>query len=332
MSGGLRARFLGVGTTLAVLALAACGGSPATDRPPSSPAEGSPAAVPVIKRNFPDPDVLKVGDTYYAYATEDNAKNVQVAESTDLENWTVLSEDALPDLPSWVIPGKTWAPEVTEVSEGNYVLYFTATNFDPALQCIGTATATRPLGPFEVQGDAMLVCPVDEGGAIDASTFTDDDGLHLVWKNDGNCCGLDTWIQTAPLSADGLTLTGEPQKLIKQTLEWEGDLVEAPTVVARDGGYALLYSSNSYGDDRYNVGVATAATLEGPWQKNDEPILSTQSSEFRYMGPGGQDVVTGPDGSDYLVFHGWDSAFTYRGMHTAPLTWEGLIPRIVLND
>ena len=144
--------------------------------------------------------------------------------------------------------------------------------------------------------------------------------------------GRDPGPHPPPLSADGLTLTGEPQKLIKQTLEWEGDLVEAPTVVARDGGYALLYSSNSYGDDRYNVGVATAATLEGPWQKNDEPILSTQSSEFRYMGPGGQDVVTGPDGSDYLVFHGWDSAFTYRGMHTAPLTWEGLIPRIVLND
>ena len=329
---GSPAPFLVAGAALVAMTLTGCGGSPAPADPPSAANDGSGAA-PVIDRNFPDPDVLRVDDTYYAYATEDNAKNVQIAESTDLQNWTVLNEDAMPDLPSWVIPGKTWAPEVTEVSEGNYVLYFTATNFDPALQCIGVATATSPVGPFEVQGEGMLVCPEDEGGAIDASTFTDDDGgLHLVWKNDGNCCGLDTWIQTAPLSADGLTLSGEPQKLIKQTLEWEGDLVEAPTIVPRESGYALLYSSNSYGDDRYNVGVATAPTLEGPWEKRDEPILSTESSEFRYLGPGGQDMVTGPEGQDYLIFHGWDSAFTYRGVHTAPLEWDGLMPQVVLKD
>lgn len=311
--------------------LSACGGSSEQIGSPTPTADDGPAAAPVIDRNFPDPDVLKVGDTYYAYATEDNAKNVQVAESTDLQNWTVLTEDALPELPSWVIPGKTWAPEVTELSAGNYVLYFTSTNFDPTLQCIGVATATDPAGPFEVKGAGMLVCPEEEGGAIDASTFRDDDGLHLVWKNDGNCCGLDTWIQTAPLSADGLTLTGAPQKLIKQTLEWEGDLVEAPTMVPRDEGYALLYSSNSYGDDRYNVGVATAPALEGPWEKEQEPILSTESSGYRYLGPGGQDVVTAPDGLDRLVFHGWDPAFTYRGMHTAPIEWDGLTPRVAFN-
>lgn len=316
----------------AALVLAGCGGSTPLAAPSSSTQDGAQGATPVIDRNFPDPDVLKVGDTYYAYATEDNARNVQIAESTDLQNWTVLKEDALPDLPSWVIPGKTWAPEVTEVSEGRFVLYFTATNFDPVLQCIGVATATDPTGPFEVQGEGMLVCPEDEGGAIDASTFTDDDGLHLVWKNDGNCCGLDTWIQSAPLSADGLTLAGETQKLVQQTLEWEGDLVEAPTILRRDSGYVLLYSSNSYGDDRYNVGAATAPSVEGPWEKKDEPILSTESSGFRYMGPGGQDVVTGPDGSDYLVFHGWDPAFTYRGMYSAPIEWDGATPRIVLDD
>lgn len=323
---------------LAAVVLAGCsGGEPASSggtkpAPPSSSAADPKVAEPVIDRDFPDPDVLQVGDTYYAYATNGNGYNVQVATSSDLRHWKVLDQDALPELPSWVIPGKTWAPEVTELADGTFALYFTATNFDPARQCIGVATSKDPAGPFKVQGDEMLVCPVEQGGAIDASTFTDDSGLHLVWKNDGNCCGLDTWIYSAPLSADGLRLTGEPQRLIKQTLDWEGDLVEAPTIVQRGGKYVLLYSANSYSDRRYAIGYATAPELSGPWKKNPEPLLSTNSSGGRFLGPGGQDVVAGPDGGDHLVFHGWDPAFTYRGMYVAPLEWDGSTPRVVLGE
>ncbi len=312
---------------MAVAALAAATAGCA----PSETSEAAPAPAPeeqnptrVLDEEFADPDILQVGDTYYAYATEGNRKNVQVATSEDLLEWEQLDEDALPELPSWIIPGKTWAPEVTEVAEGQFVLYFTGTNFQPTLQCIGVATATDPAGPFTVVGDSMLVCPEDEGGAIDASTVVTDDGLNLVWKNDGNCCDKDTWIQTAPLSADGLALTGPPQKLIKQDLAWEGDLVEAPTVVQRDGGYVLLYSSNDYGGRSYTVGRASAPALEGPWEKSPEPFLSSDSfGGDRYIGPGGQDLATAPDGQVYLLFHSWDAAVTYRSMHAEPVEWGG---------
>lgn len=296
-----------------------------------SPSE-TPNAVPtdegnqtqVLDEEFADPDILQVGDTYYAYASAGNRKNVQVATSSDLLAWEILDDDALPKLPSWTIPGKTWAPEVTQIAEGSFVLYFTATNFDPALQCIGVATATDPAGPFTVVGDEMLVCPEDEGGAIDASTFTTDAGLNLVWKNDGNCCDKDTWIQAAPLSTDGLELAGPTTKLVKQTLEWEGLLVEAPTVVPRDGGFVLLYSSNYFGDASYNVGYASAPALDGPWDKAPEPLLSSDSfGGDRYVGPGGQDLATAPDGQTYLLFHSWDTAVTYRSMYAEPVEWQG---------
>lgn len=39
------------------------------------------------------------------------------------------------------------------------------------------------------------------------------------------------------------------------------------------------------------------------------------------MGPGGQDVVEGPDGQDRLVFHSWYGGATYRAMNVLPLTW-----------
>lgn len=309
--------------------LAACaGGSGSADGayPSTSvtPSDEDPAAGanPVLDDDFPDPDLLEVDGVYHAYATNGNSRNVRVATSKDLVTWEE-QPDVLPELPPWVIPGKTWAPEVTELAAGSYALYFTATNYRPTLQCIGVATADDPLGPFTVVGEGMLVCPEDEGGAIDASTFLDEDGTrYLLWKNDGNCCGLDTWLQMAPLSADGLSLAGAATKLVKQDQEWEGNLVEAPTLVREQDTYVLMYSANDYGNDAYTTGFATATAPTGPYTKNPEPLLASDDLDGVYVGPGGQDVVTGPDGEDHLVFHSWYGDLTYRAMNTVPLEWE----------
>ncbi len=49
--------------------------------------------------DFPDPDVILVGGTYFAYATNSVAGNIQIIESTNLTNWNVVG-NALPALPS----------------------------------------------------------------------------------------------------------------------------------------------------------------------------------------------------------------------------------------
>jgi beta-xylosidase len=321
----------------ALVLLCGCGSSsdPATGSESTAASSAGEASDgnPVLDRDFPDPDVLEVDGTYYAYGTNTATLNVQVATSTDLETWEPLADDALPELPAWVIPGKTWAPEVTEFGPGQYVMYPTTTNFDPSLQCIAVATATAPEGPFEIVGDEMLVCPEDEGGAIDASTFLDDDGTrYLLWKNDGNCCGLDTWLYIAPLSEDGLSLAGESTRLLKQDQTWEGNLIEAPTMVVEDGTYVLLYSANDYGSDAYAIGYGTADSPTGPFTKAEEPLMSTDGTDGRFIGPGGQDVVTAPDGSDRLMFHAWDVAFIERGVNVLPLEWEDGRPVVELPD
>jgi arabinan endo-1,5-alpha-L-arabinosidase len=282
-----------------------------------------------IDQDFPDPDVLATDGRYLAFATNGAGFNVQTAESADLENWTVLASDALPVLPDWALPGKTWAPDVSEFGEGQFVMYFTAASKNPGLQCIGVATSATPDGPFAAAGSAPIVCPDDEGGAIDPATFVDDDGTrYLVWKNDGNCCGLDTWLQIAELSADGTALVGDTTKLLMQDQTWEGNLIEAPTLVKRDGVYVLLYSANDYGGDAYATGYATAPSARGPFAKGDGPLLTTELSDGRYLGPGGQDVVTAADGSDRLVFHSWDSLYIQRGVNVVPLTWHDGVPSI----
>ena len=139
---------------------------------------------PVLRQDFPDPHVIKVGDTYYAYATNGTGRNVQTARSTDLVKWEVLP-DALPVLPAWVKPGFTWAPEVIQVGE-TFLLYYTARDKASDKQCVGVAVSDKPEGRFKDTRDSALVCQTAEGGTIDASPFLDGDKLYLLYKNDGN--------------------------------------------------------------------------------------------------------------------------------------------------
>lgn len=294
----------------------------------SGPQPGpSPTVAPFqIDQDFPDPGALVVGDKVYAYATNSAAANVQVAVSSDLRHWTLGERDALPELPAWAVRGRTWAPGPAALPDGRFALYFTAQEAQSGRQCIGAAFADDPAGPFASPSAKPLVCPVDQGGAIDAAAFVDGDGeRYLVWKNDGNCCGLDTWIQLQPLTADGTALAGEPTRLIKQTEAWEGNLVEAPVLVRHDGGYALLYSANDYAGDSYAIGAARAKALLGPYTKADGPLLSTASSGGRYLGPGGADLITF-HGRDWMLFHSWDESTAYRGMHAVPVEWRDGLP------
>lgn len=82
--------------------------------------------------NFPDPSIIKVGSTWYAFATRTRGSSIhiQVAQSVDFARWTMIKDssgnqyDALPNLPPWVFqqnPG-TWAPDVNRLGDGTYVM------------------------------------------------------------------------------------------------------------------------------------------------------------------------------------------------------------------
>ncbi|HJR78703.1 MAG TPA: glycoside hydrolase family 43 protein [Anaerolineales bacterium] len=288
---------------------------------------------PVLDQDFPDPDVLQVGDMYYAYATNANDINIQAARSTDLVHWDVL-EDALPELPAWAVQsfGSVWAPEVFRPGEGQYVMYFTARfaiGFD-GVQCIGVATGNDPADPFVSSNPEPFICQTDQGGSIDPSAFVDADGRrYVLWKNDGNSRGGQTWLYIQPVSADGLTLQGEPRQLLTADQRWEGILVEAPTLWRQDGKYYLFYSANAYNDRRYATGYAVADNIFGPYVKAEEPLIATDLAAG-LVGPGGQDVVTDDDGETWIMFHGW-APDGYRRLYLAPLAWHNGLPTLELN-
>jgi arabinan endo-1,5-alpha-L-arabinosidase len=317
-----------VARALLLIVSSSCINTPTLEPSPTPVPAPATFTNPVLDQDFPDPDVLKVGDDYYAYATNANDVNIQAAKSTDLVHWQVLGE-VLPTLPIWAVQsfGWAWAPEVFSPAEGQYVMYFVARfaiGFD-GTQCIGAATGEDPAGPFVPSHPEPFICQTGEGGSIDPSMFLDTGGQrYVLWKNDGNSAGYQVWLYMQMVSADGLTLQGQPQRLLTVDQTWEGTLIEAPTLWQQDGKYYLFYSANAYDDRRYAVGYAVAENIFGPYVKAQGPFLATDLAAG-LVGPGGQDIVSGPHGGTWMLFHSW-APDAYRRLYLLPLDWDSGLP------
>ena len=120
---------------------------------------------PVIDSDFPDPNCIQVQDTFYVFATNPDGmqSHIQIATSQDLVQYQ-LQPDALPNLPRWAKPGRTWAPNVTHIQDSkgsNYVLYFVAWDIDTDRQAIGLATSKNPEGPYHSTDSKPLIAQVN---------------------------------------------------------------------------------------------------------------------------------------------------------------------------
>ena len=342
MSGMSRASFLG----FLAAAQALVGGCAASeDQPPRA----SVSYPPVFRADFPDPFILEHEGRYLAYATNTGGANVQMASSTNLASWQILWDertpsrlhDAMPVLPSWAKAGFTWAPEVLR-TPGGFVLYFTARHAASGLQCIGAASSHDPRGPFTSQAAEPLVCQYELGGTIDASPFrAPDEQLYLYFKNDGNNPGFNkpTELFAQRLSPDGLSLVGNPVSLSRNDKPWEGRVVEAPTMVAREGSYVLFFSANDYAwhdtqrVSSYALGYATCEGPLGPCvDAPNNPFLASTSQPC-LSGPGHQTVFRS-EGRELLAFHSWAAtaecrpAKRGRFMHLVQLSWQNGVPQI----
>ncbi|TDC27377.1 glycoside hydrolase family 43, partial [Micromonospora sp. 15K316] len=286
----------------AALLVSGCGDD--TDQPTSTSTGSDPSMFtnPVIRTDAPDPQAIRVGDTWYLFHTNAGGRNVPVHTSPNLTDWTPTG-DALPELPAWADAGKTWAPEAIQLGPESFVLYYTVAGRESGRQCVGRAVATSPQGPYRDESAGPLICQAELGGAIDASPFRDTDGsLWLLWKNDGNAIGVDTWIFSQRLSDDGLSLVGEPTKLLKQTEPWEGALVEGPFFHRRDGKLYLFFAANAYDKAEYAEGYAICESPSGPCVKAPEnPILKSGEAA---SGPGHASMVV-KDGRTWLLYHAW---------------------------
>jgi arabinan endo-1,5-alpha-L-arabinosidase len=291
---------------------------------------------PVIGRDFPDPNVLAVGGSYYAYSTASHygthVRHVPVVHASALQGtWTDVG-DAMPELPSWVRKdatgeGSVWAPDVSARDEGGYLLYFTARAAEPInVQCIGAALSRSPKGPFHPVGNAPLICHPEERDSIDPKAFTDVDGKRYVLYTSG-AKSETIWAQ--PVSHDGLTAIGNRRALIKADRPEEANIVESPALVRKGNEYVLFYSANAYNSGKYFVNYATANSLNGPFEKSPGAMLDKNTFGGALANPGGEDVIY-VGGRHYLIFHAYIKPLR-RSMFVAGLRWSNGKPSVEMN-
>jgi beta-xylosidase len=295
---------------------------------------------PVHPDPMPDPFVLRVADTYYAYASDaavGGDRVVPVLRSDDLVTWTsvgrVLERLGVP----WA--EEYWAPEVAH-HDGRFFLYYSAGVGDKGHQ-LRVATADAPEGPFRDEG---LVLTPDDPFTIDAHPFRDDDGTWYLYYArdflDGDRVGTALVVDRL---VDMRALRGERRTVLRASADWQvyerarsmyGGIhdwhtLEGPAVVKRGGRYWCLYSGGAWRTPGYGVSYAVAESPMGTFVEGaaTAPRL-LRSIPGSLIGPGHNSLVVGPDGQDRIVFHAWDADQTARRMHIAPLSWTDHGPTI----
>ena len=291
------------------------------DAPPPDPTPQSPGQVVAAGVDQSDPFLFLDGFRYFLFTSGIPGQpfvNVPVTSSSDFGGWSPVT-DAMPDLPPWVAPGFTWAPDVHRFGS-QYVLYFTALVRDsnPSMECIGDAVGSAPTGPF-FPAARPFICQWTLGGDIDPRVFVDPSGApYLLWKSDQNIGGATTptemWSQ--PLSPDGLDLVGRPVVLLGPDQPWEGSIVEAPDMALVHGTYWLVYSGNWFNQPAYGIGVASCAGPQGPCRDlPDNPLLA---SNAQGAGPGEASFFA--DGAGvWLLYSPWRSLAPHPDVPPRPV-------------
>ncbi len=276
---------------------------------------------PVIKGDFPDPSIIRVGNTYYAAGTSfDFAPNYPIYESKDLINWKQISV-VFQKPPMWA-SDDFWAPELY-YQDGVFYVYYTTKRKDNRVACIGVATTKDIRKVFTDQG--IIIQWGEE--AIDAFVFRDDDGKrYICWKAYGLTKGREIEILASELSSDGLHLTGEPFTLTDHSKGWKGAGDEGPCLMKHGGFYYLFYSVGGCCDNRcdYRVMVSRSKNLKSGWEQYAGNPIMEGGSAWKCSGHG--TLVATPDQRYFYLYH------AYNGVDFEYIGRQGMLDEVVWNN
>ena len=162
-------------------------------------------------------------------------------------------------------------------------------------------------------------------GAIDPHPFVDEDGQkYLYWVDNvgenGICVvRMENWLKPDWSTATKITFTGyyTMEDYYKarqgQSVEWvsyenNGNKInEGPEVLKRNGKYYLTFSVNGYDSNAYQVGIAVADNVLGPYRKLTEAegglmLSGNVIGSQEISGTGHHSFVTVGD-SLYIIYH-----------------------------
>ena len=277
---------------------------------------------PVISGDFPDPTVIRAGDTYYAAGSSSEwAPPFRLYESKDLVNWTYLGA-LFKEMPAWTM-GSYWAPELF-YHHDTYYVYYTARRSNDRKSFIGVATTSDVRQGFTDHG--LLVEWTNE--AIDAFVIERDGRWYISWKAYGLDQGKNIEILCSELSEDGLSLKGEVFPLLRADAGgWEAGGIEGQCLVNRGDYIYMFYAGNACcgAGCNYQTGVARARSIHGPWEKYaGNPILHGGG---QWRCPGHGTMVTTPGGRYFYLYHAYNAAtnvYTGRQGMMDEIVWDAV--------
>lgn len=285
-----------------------------------------------------DPVLMQQNGTYYLFAT---GRGIAVWSSKDRQTWTP-EKPVFATPPAWAVaavPGfrdHIWAPDIS-YANGQYSLFYSISTFGKNRSAIGLATnkTLDPRSPdFKWVDHGLVVESVpgrDHWNAIDPNLIRDEQGTP--WLTFGSFWGGIKLVQLRP----DLTGPAQPQQWRALANRASGALtndgpIEAPFIF-RHADYYYLFVSFDYccqgPKSTYKVMVGRARTVTGPYlDATGKPLaegggtLVVQGDATNWYGVGHNATVT-LDGTDYLVFHGYDAHDQGRSkLRIEPLTWS----------
>lgn len=248
---------------------------------------------PVLYTDFPDPDIIRVGDTYYmASTTMHFIPGCDILRSYDLLNWEFVCHayDMLENTSGHQLEGGAhiygqgmWAPSL-RYHEGIFYICFTAND----TQKTYLLTTANPAGLWKLTNI--------EGFYHDSSLFFDDDGkVYIVYGN--------TELYLTELRPDLKgPLEGGLHRLIVQD-KGELDLgYEGSHLYKKDGRYYLFTCHiPAYGTKRKTEDCFIADSLEGEFKGK---CIIDDDMGYHNLGVAQGGMVDTPWGDWYLfMFH-----------------------------
>jgi beta-xylosidase len=231
---------------------------------------------PVINADFPDPDVILVGNTYYMVTTTMFVfPGVTVLKSHDLVNWEYCS-NAVPRFDfhkCYNLDGCNryshgqWATSIKYHNRKFHLLFITLD--EGGFLC----TASKAEGPWEIRKLPK--------GYYDPGLFYDDDGKIYVTHGYSNISVTEVDSNLAPVGKDSLVFTGNIRRGLEgmHVYKINGYYYLYGTYGGLDGIQVALRSKNIYGPYEQKI-VISDSTKGVNFGVHQGALIKTQTGEW----------------------------------------------------
>lgn len=272
---------------------------------------------PILFADYSDPDVIRVGDTYYMTASSFNyIPGLPILTSKDLVNWE-LKNYAIDyiDYPNYDKPQHSkgvWAPSI-RYHEGYFYIYYGMPD-----EGIFMVKAKDPLGKWDAP-----VLVLEGKGLIDSCPFWDEDGnAYIVHGYAKSRIGFKSHLGIFRMSWDGTKALDEDH-ILYSGLETQ-PTIEGPKVYKRNGYYYIFAPAGGV-KTGWQV-ILRAKDIYGPYE---EKIVLTQG-KTTINGPHQGALVDTVNGDEWFI-HFQDRGLYGRITHMQPVVWENDWPVIGIH-